>query len=200
MSYFLLNQLGSLHAEINSQHFSCLCWIMNSLRRYKCSQVCKWSMLNSCLFKLSFFQDTASDLRSESTVTSYTPLPRGSKDARNHKGSVIKTKKCDDILEWKVSKQTYSRLLIEAVQKRLFWCAELYKRLSCRPHLSCSFVCAMQSTVFLSRPWRCYFHVRSAVCLSTPHQGQIYFTKADLHLSSDVEESPVLCQNHAAWE
>lgn len=35
-------------------------------------------------------QDTASDLRSESIVTSYTPLPRGSKDARNHKGVFTK--------------------------------------------------------------------------------------------------------------
>uniref|UniRef100_A0A673J3J4 Leucine-rich melanocyte differentiation-associated protein n=1 Tax=Sinocyclocheilus rhinocerous TaxID=307959 RepID=A0A673J3J4_9TELE len=35
-------------------------------------------------------QDTASDLRSESTATSYTPLPQGSKDARNHKGVFTK--------------------------------------------------------------------------------------------------------------
>lgn len=88
----------------------------------------------------------------------------------------------------------------EALRKRWLWCVGLYKRLSRQPHLSCSFVCAMQSAVFMSRPWRWYFHARSAVCFSTPHQGQIYFTKADLHLSSDVEESPVLCQNHAAWE
>uniref|UniRef100_A0A671TEM6 Leucine rich melanocyte differentiation associated n=1 Tax=Sinocyclocheilus anshuiensis TaxID=1608454 RepID=A0A671TEM6_9TELE len=35
-------------------------------------------------------QDAASDLRSESTATSYTPLPRGSKDVRNHKGVFTK--------------------------------------------------------------------------------------------------------------
>uniref|UniRef100_A0A672LBV0 Leucine-rich repeat-containing protein C10orf11-like n=1 Tax=Sinocyclocheilus grahami TaxID=75366 RepID=A0A672LBV0_SINGR len=35
-------------------------------------------------------QDAASDLRSKSTTTSYTPLPRGSKDARNHKGVFTK--------------------------------------------------------------------------------------------------------------
>lgn len=35
-------------------------------------------------------QDAASDRRSESTSTSYTPLPRGSKDARNHKGVFTK--------------------------------------------------------------------------------------------------------------
>ncbi|KAK2896497.1 hypothetical protein Q8A67_010985 [Cirrhinus molitorella] len=35
-------------------------------------------------------QDAASDLRSESTAVPYTPLPRGSKDARNHKGVFTK--------------------------------------------------------------------------------------------------------------
>ncbi|RXN24813.1 leucine-rich repeat-containing C10orf11 -like protein [Labeo rohita] len=35
---------------------------------------------------LNLIQDAASDLRSESGATPYTPLPRGSKDARNHKG------------------------------------------------------------------------------------------------------------------
>ncbi|XP_050981686.1 leucine-rich melanocyte differentiation-associated protein isoform X2 [Labeo rohita] len=35
-------------------------------------------------------QDAASDLRSESGATPYTPLPRGSKDARNHKGVFTK--------------------------------------------------------------------------------------------------------------
>lgn len=120
---------------------------------------------------------------------------------------LFRPKKCEKnavcihfCLRRQVSKQPCTRLLTEALQKRWLWCAGLYKRLSCQPHLSCSFVCAMQSAVFMSRPWRWYFHARSAVCFSTPHQGQIYFTKADLHLSSDVEESPVLCQNHAAWE
>ncbi|KAF4105565.1 hypothetical protein G5714_013227 [Onychostoma macrolepis] len=35
-------------------------------------------------------QDTASVVRSESTTTPYTPLPRGSKDSRNHKGVFTK--------------------------------------------------------------------------------------------------------------
>ncbi|XP_043112148.1 leucine-rich melanocyte differentiation-associated protein isoform X1 [Puntigrus tetrazona] len=35
-------------------------------------------------------QDAASDVRSESTATPYTPLPRGSKDAKNHKGVFTK--------------------------------------------------------------------------------------------------------------
>lgn len=62
--------------------------------------------------------------------------------------------------------------------------------------------CNAEYCVFTARPWCCHFcfHVRSMKSLSTPHQGQIYFTKADPHLSSDVEESPVLCQNHVAWE
>ncbi|CAM4727573.1 unnamed protein product [Leuciscus chuanchicus] len=35
-------------------------------------------------------QDTARDLRPESATTLYTPLPRGSRDARNHKGVFTK--------------------------------------------------------------------------------------------------------------
>lgn len=38
--------------------------------------------------------------------------------------------------------------------------------------------------VFTALPWCCHicFHVRSTESLSAPHQGQIYFTKADPHL------------------